>query len=209
MSIEKKKEQELIGAVLQLFMQLGIKSLTMDEIARQLGISKKTLYKYVTDKKDLVSKAMQCAIDEEQCVLCDLNAQEGNAMDKILAINKMVSEKLQSIQPAVIFDLKKYYPEAWEIMENHKREFIFNQVIENLTEGIEEGLYRENLNPEITARIYITLINSIFDSHLFERNIYSFQKIHTEVVRYHLRGIASEKGIKYIQSVFTNKQAII
>ena len=139
MTHDKRKEIELIGSVAQLFMRLGIKSLTMDEIARQLGVSKKTLYKYASDKKELVTKAVQLAIDEEACVMSEMHKAEGSAIDKIFAINTMISEKLQSIQPAVIFDTQKYYPEAWAIMEEHKCVFIHNQVKENLEEGIKEG----------------------------------------------------------------------
>ena len=210
MTQDKRKETELIGSVAQLFMRLGIKSLTMDEIARQLGVSKKTLYKYASDKKGLVTKAVQLAIDEEECVLSEMHIAEGSAIDKIFAINTMISEKLQSIQPAVIFDLQKYYPEAWAIMEEHKCVFIHNQVKENLEEGIKEGLYRKNMNPELVTRIYVTLINSIFDSSLYSLSSHSFKEMHTEVVRYHLRGITNEKGAEYMQQLFntTNSEII-
>lgn len=204
MSIEK--EAELIANITALFMRLGIKSLTMDEIARQLGISKKTLYKYVSDKKELVTKSVQFAISQEECMLSELDSIDGNAIDKILAINQMVSQKLQSIQPSVIFDLQKYYPEAWQVMEGHKKNFIFNQVENNLQEGIKEGLYRDNINCKITAQIYVTLIDSIFNSTLFQDNSFSFHEIHTEVARYHLKGIASEEGVEYIKSVFNKKK---
>jgi len=207
MTEDKRKEMELLGGVAQLFMRLGIKSLTMDEIARQLGVSKKTLYKYASDKKELVSKAMKLVIGEEECVLCDLNAQEGNAIDKILSINAMMSEKLQSIQPAVIFDMQKYYPEAWAIMEDHKRVFVHNQVKENINEGITEGLYRDNMNPELVARIYVSLIDSIFDSNLYESNVQTFQEMHTEVARYHLRAITNAKGIEYVKETFNKKNS--
>jgi len=209
MTEDKRKEMELLGGVAQLFMRLGIKSLTMDEIARQLGISKKTLYKYATDKKQLVTKAMQIVIEQEECVLLEMESTEGNAIDKSLATNKMVSEKLQSIQPAVIFDMQKYYPEAWAIMEDHKCVFIHNQVKENLIEGINEGLYRDNLNPDLVARIYVTLIDSIFDSSLYRDSNNSFLEMHTEVVRYHLRGITNAKGVEYMQQLFNNKNSDI
>jgi TetR/AcrR family transcriptional regulator, cholesterol catabolism regulator len=204
MTHDKRKEIELIGSVAQLFMRLGIRSLTMDEIARQLGVSKKTLYKYASDKKELVTKAVRLAIDEEECVLSEMHKAEGSAIDKIFAINTMISEKLQSIQPAVIFDMQKYYPEAWAIMEEHKCVFIHNQVKENLEEGIKEGLYRKNMNPELVTRIYVTLINSIFDSSLYSLSTHSFKETYTEVVRYHLRGITNEKGVEYMQQLFNN-----
>ena len=209
MTHDKRKEIELIGSVAQLFMKLGIKSLTMDEIARQLGVSKKTLYKYASDKKELVTKAVQLAIDEEECVMSEMHKAEGSAIDKIFAINAMISEKLQSIQPAVIFDMQKYYPEAWAIMEEHKCVFIHNQVKENLEEGIKEGLYRKNMNPELVTRIYVTLINSIFDSSLYSLSSHSFKETHTEVARYHLRGITNEKGVKFMQQLFNNTNSDI
>ena len=201
---DRRKEIELIGSVAQLFMRLGIKSLTMDEIARQLGVSKKTLYKYASDKKELVSKAVQLVIDDEEALLSEMHEANGNAIDKIFAINTMISEKLQSIQPAVIFDMQKYYPEAWAIMEEHKTVFIHNQIKENLEEGIKQGLYRNNMNPELVTRIYVTLINSIFDSPLYSLSNHSFKETHTEVARYHLRGITNKKGVEYMQQMFNN-----
>jgi len=209
MTQDKRKELELITSVAQLFMRLGIKSLTMDEIARQLGISKKTLYKYASDKKELVTKAVQLAIDEEECALSEMHKAEGTAIDKIFAINTMVSEKLQSIQPAVIFDMQKYYPEAWAIMEEHKSVFIHNQIKENLAEGIKQGLYRRNMNPELVTRIYVTLINSIFDSPLYSLSNHSFKETHTEVARYHLRGITNKKGVEYMQQMFNTANSDI
>ena len=209
MTQDKRKELELIASVAQLFMRLGIKSLTMDEIARQLGVSKKTLYKYAYDKKELVSKAVQLAIDEEESLLSEMHEANGNAIDKIFAINTMISEKLQSIQPAVIFDMQKYYPEAWAIMEEHKSVFIHNQIKENLEEGIKQGLYRNNMNPELVARIYVTLINSIFDSPLYSLSKHSFKETHIEVARYHLRGITNKKGVEYMQQIFNKTNSDI
>ena len=209
MTEDKRKEMELLGGVAQLFMRLGIKSLTMDEIARQLGISKKTLYKYATDKKQLVTKAMEIVISQKECTLSEMTVAEGNAIDKSLAMNKMVSERLQSVQPAVIFDLQKYYPEAWAIMEDHKCVFIHNQIKENLIEGVKDGLYRDNLNPDLVARIYVTLIDSIFDSSLYRDSNSNFLEMHTEVVRYHLRGVTNAKGVAYMQELFNNKKSNI
>lgn len=196
--MEEEKQKELFIAVTELFMKYGIKSLTMDDIARQLSISKKTLYLYVSDKKDLVKKCIEMAINEDECVMCETLEEHENAIDELMAINKRLSEKLQTIQPAVMFDLQKYYPEAWKLMEDHKQCFVFEMVMKNINTGINQGLYRENANPEIIASIYITLINKIFDSELFPAHKYSFTSLHKEIARYHIRGIASEKGIKYL-----------
>jgi AcrR family transcriptional regulator len=194
----KEKEKELIMSVTALFMQFGIKSLTMDDICRHLGISKKTLYQYVSDKKDLVKKSIELAIEEDQCLLGAITIQEENAIDELLAINIKISEKLQSVQPAVMYDLQKYYPEAWKIMENHKQCFVNEMVIKNINTGIEQGLYRDNVNPEIVAKIYVSMIDKIFDVSFFPAHKYSFQEMHKEIARYHIRGIANDTGITYL-----------
>ncbi|PJB14814.1 MAG: hypothetical protein CO118_06615 [Flavobacteriales bacterium CG_4_9_14_3_um_filter_32_8] len=192
------KETELLLAVTELFMKLGIKSLTMDDISSHLGISKKTLYQFVTDKKDLVKKALELAINKEECLLDDVCGNVENAIDELLAINEKISKKLQTIQPAVMYDLQKYYPEAWKVMENHKKCFVYDMVVNNINTGILQGYYRENVSPEIIASIYITMIDKIFDSDVFPSQKYSFSSIHKEMARYHIRGIASEKGINYL-----------
>ena len=113
-----------------------------------------------------------------------------------------MSEKLQNVQPAVMYDLQHHYPEAWKVMEDHKKCFVFDKVKANITSGINQGLYRENVNPEIIASIYIIMINKLFDTDLFPSNKYKFSDIHKEIARYHIRGIASKKGIEYLQKQF-------
>lgn len=196
--METNEKELLLLSVTELFMRYGIKSLTMDDISRHLGISKKTLYLVATDKKDLVKQCVELTVNAEECMLCDITTQKGNAIDELFDVNKRISQKLQNVQPAVMYDLQKYYPEAWKLMENHKQCFVAEMVVENIKRGIEEGLYRENVNAEIVAKIYVGLIDKMFDPDFFPTNKYSFEVLHREIARYHIRGIASEKGIKYL-----------
>lgn len=189
----------MIAEVAELFMRYGIKSLTMDEIARQLGMSKKTIYQYVSDKKDLVNQCVQLAISDEQCILSDVKNQKGNAIEILLNINKRVSEKIQNIQLSLMYDLERYYPEAFKIMQSHKKEFVFNMIKENVELGIKEGLYRENLIPEIIASSYIAMTNQLFNPDPTNPPKHSFQILHKEIAKYHIRGIASEKGRVYLK----------
>lgn len=195
---KQEKEKELLIAVTALFMQYGVKSLTMDDICSHLGISKKTLYLYVSDKKDLVKKSLELAIGDDQCMLCEISDTQANPIDELLAINVKISEKLQGMQPAVMYDLQKYYPEAWKVMENHKQCFVFEMVVKNIETGITQGLYRDNVNSELVAKIYVTMLDKIFEVGFFPGHKYSFQEMHREIARYHLRGIASEKGLTYL-----------
>jgi AcrR family transcriptional regulator len=195
------KRKQLISEVTQLFMRYGIKSLTMDEIARQLGMSKKTIYQYVADKKDLVKQCIYLAISEEQFKLCVVQEQKGNAIDILLDLNKKVSEKIQNVQPSVLYDIERYYPDAWKIIETHKKEFIFNMIKNNMELGIEEGLYRKNLIPEVIAYSYIVMTNQLFNPDPINPSKYDFQTLHKEIARYHIRGIASEKGRIYLKQL--------
>ena len=198
-------KEQLLLAITEIFMRYGIKSLTMDDISSHLGISKKTLYQHVSDKKDLVKQCVELTVGAEQCLLCEISEEKGNAIDELFFVNKRISEKLQNVQPAVMFDLQKYYPEAWKVMENHKQCFIYEMMVKNINEGITEGLYRDNVNPEIVAKIYVGLIDKMFDPDFFPSNKFSFEALHREIARYHVRGIASEKGKKYLAQKLINE----
>jgi TetR/AcrR family transcriptional regulator, cholesterol catabolism regulator len=193
------KKTEMLVQATMLFMKCGIKSLTMDDIARHLGISKKTLYQYVSDKKDLVNQCVHLAISDEECILCDVLDQKGNAIDILLDINKRVSEKVQNVQPSVMYDIERYYPDAFKIMDAHKKEFIFNMVKANMELGIKEGLYRNNLIPEVIASSYIAMTSQLFNPDPMNPPKYDFKTLHREIARYHIRGIASEKGRLYLK----------
>lgn len=198
-----EKHIELLVNCAQLFMKFGIKSLTMNDIATHLGISKKTLYLYVTDKKDLVNQTVQVQIDNEEYILEEAINDKGNAIDELLRINQKVSEKLQNIQAGVMYDLQKYFPEAWKIFQNHKCNYIPTIIEANIEKGIKEGLYRENVNPKIIAKLYITMLDKIFDNELFPSMEFNYKALHLEIVRYHIRGIASKKGIEYLKEKLT------
>lgn len=196
----EQKKKEFLANTSMLFMRYGVKSLTMDDIARHLSVSKKTIYKHVSDKKELVKQCMECAITEDECLFTSISSNENaNAIDILLEMNKQIGEKLQNLQPAVMYDIQKYFPESWKILEDHKKKYVFGLIEENINRGIKEGLYRENLVAPIVAGIYITMIDKIFDSEFFPPTKYDFQTLHREIARYHIRGIANEKGRTYLK----------
>ena len=199
----QQRNKEYLQKILEFFMQNGIKSHTMDDISKYLGISKKTLYSFVSSKNDLVNQVMQLTMEDDKHQCEYIIAQEGNAIDKIYAINKRVSEKLQKTQPVVIYDLKNYYPEAWQIVQDYRADFIFQEIKNSLELGIKEGLFRD-FNVEIIAVANVSLIYSMFEEKLFPTDKYSFSEIHKEIVKYHIRGIANEKGLKYINQLLNN-----
>lgn len=200
------KQTQIISEITMLFMKYGIKSLTMDEISRHMGISKKTLYQYVTDKNDLVKKGVGLLIEHEKMMLCSAMDESKTAIDELIGVTKCVSSEIGEMHPSVIFDLQKYYPEAWKLMEEHKKQFIYNMMLENLKRGINEGYYRENINPLIIANIYMGMVDNMLNPENPINKHTSLDKMHTEIIRYHIKGIANDKGLEYLKEALKNKQ---
>ncbi|MFT4756749.1 MAG: AcrR family transcriptional regulator [Vicingaceae bacterium] len=196
------EEKQLFEKVSQLFMRYGIKSMTMDEVARQLGISKKTLYQFVDNKKDLVKKMMEFHIDGEQCSLEATFSKCDNAIDEIMEMTKEVGSQMKEMHPSVMFDMRKYHPEAFQILVNHKDEFVRKCIHNNLENGIKEGFYRTNLNPEIVTELYLSMMSSIMNPENTPSKDINVHEVHGEMMRYHIRGIASSKGREYLKQKF-------
>jgi len=181
----------------KLFRKFGIKSLGMDDIARELGMSKKTIYQYVTDKNDLVNKTFEYALNDQKVKCLNIKSCTTNPVEEIVLISKEVSQQLKGTNPSIFFDLRKYHPDAWQLFNNFSNEFVFSQIKENLINGKLKGLYREDINPDIIARLYISMMQIITNPELFSNVDYDFGAVYSEMIRYHFHGICTSKGCKY------------
>jgi DNA-binding XRE family transcriptional regulator len=179
----------------ELYMKYGIKSITMDDVARELGISKKTLYQYVTDKDDLVGKVMDNEIAIRQEEICNCFRIGYNAIEELFEISILMNKLMRDQNPATEHDLKKYYPQHFQKIVNARREGIINYILLNLKKGIKEGLYRKEMNKEVIAKLYLWRIENAQISELFSAEEFSSIKLFVELLNYHVRGIATEKGI--------------
>ena len=192
------REQQILQESGKVFMRLGIRSVNMDDIAQHLRISKKTLYQYVKDKNELVLKAVGRITDHHRACILGICAKSHNAIDESFEITRFVASQVGQVHPSVHFDLQKYHPEAWELLQSTERRDIHACITNNLQKGIEEGLYREDLDIDVIARIYISRFDVTFDGELFPADKYHFEDVIWELFRYHIRGIASDKGVKYL-----------
>lgn len=194
----ENREQHILAEAGKVFMRLGIRSVNMDDIAQHLRISKKTLYQYVKDKNELVLRIVkEQTTHHRECIL-GICAGGHNAIDESFEITRFVASQVGQIHPSVHFDLQKYHPEAWDLLQTTEREDIYQCISNNLKKGIEEGLYREDLDIDVIARIYISRFDVTFDGNLFPGGKYRFEDVIWELFRYHTRGIASDKGLKYL-----------
>jgi hypothetical protein len=168
-------------------------------------MSKKTLYKFVSDKEDLVRKAMAFHCDVEDRALKAIHDKQLNAIDEAFEIMSMVIHMIKDLNPGVVYDITKYHPELMREMEANRHCMIAETMKSNMEKGKREGLYREDLNVEIVSGIYVSSADAIFHKFITQEGNHSFADIYLELFRYHIRGIASEKGIAYlIQKVKTH-----
>lgn len=194
----ESKEENIIAQVRQMYLKYGIKSVTMDDVARELGISKKTLYLHFKDKNDLVLKSMECQIDIDKASVNAIKDLKLNAIDELLEIASNVALTLKSIQPAVIFDIQKYYPQVWQLQMEYRQNFVVQTIIDNIKKGVEEGLYRPNFTPEIIAKFFAVKIENMFDDKIFPTAKFDLANVYMEYISYHLMGICNQKGADYI-----------
>lgn len=194
------EEKDIIIKVGGFFVKYGIKSMTMDDISSHLGISKKTLYQFVENKKDLVKKVMSNLIANQQNCICEMHDGSGNAIDKLLEISSFINEHMRALHPSVIFDLKKYYPDAWGVLNEHKQEFIYSTIKSNLEVGMKEGLYRSDMNTEVVTRLFLAMTNALIDPNSFPKGYFTKEEMHKEITQYHIRAVLNKKGIDYFKT---------
>lgn len=187
-----------------LFGRYGIKSITMDDVAKELGISKKTLYQYVSDKNDLVEKTLDFHLQRSEHT-CDLLVEEqSNPIEAMLAIGDFFCQHMKDTNPSLMFDLRKYHPSALQKLNEYRLETVVTQLKGNLTQGIEEGLYRGDINIDIVPRLYIGMVDGILESDFFPRDEFKFEEVINQMLRYHIHGIATPKGIEYLNKLSKN-----
>lgn len=198
-----EKFKQLLNQSIGVFMRYGIKSVTMDDLARELGVSKKTLYQYVKDKNELLSKSIELMIDED-CIMCDQLKKTGyNAVEEMFYIYKNGTEKLKNFHPSVVYDLQKYYPEAWSKFDYHRKTFITQEIFDNLEKGKSEGFYRQEIDSKLYSIFYTMFIHSLIEPSMkILDGEYTLQKIILEHVVYHLYAVCTEKGKKQITKYF-------
>lgn len=194
-------ENILIGSE-SLFMKYGIKSITMDEIARELGISKKTLYQHVDNKADLVAMVIKRHFEGEKKFMEGIGRESENSVDEMIRIFRHVAQHLRRVSPTVVFDLQRYYPEAWKVQTDFKNKYIHNCITQNIERGIKEGFYRKDVNIDIISKFYINTIEVLTDSDIFPVGEYTFVEIYSQFIQYHLNGLLTEKGRAIFEESF-------
>jgi TetR/AcrR family transcriptional regulator, cholesterol catabolism regulator len=197
------KEKILRGAS-DLFMRYGVRSISMDDIARQLSISKKTLYQHFADKDELVLLVATAILEEKRKHYDAIQAISKNSIEELARISMHMKSDLESINPSLLYDLQKFHPKAWAKWIAHKNEHMCDSIVQNLTKGIEAGYFRPEINPEILAAIRIELIQIGFNTEAFPLNRFNLSEIQEQLFDHFVYGLLTDKGRKLYEKYKSN-----
>jgi AcrR family transcriptional regulator len=188
-----------------LFMKLGIRSVSMDDIASQLGISKKTIYQLFADKDELVDQIIEADIQQIQTDCNKCCETSIDAIDEIFKTMEMIVAQFRNMNPMVIFDLQKYHHRSFEKFMQHRNTFLLEIITNNLERGLKEGLYRENIKIDILARFRLESMMLAFNMDLFPPTTFNALEVTLEIIQHFLYGLSTEKGYQLINEYKTRK----
>jgi len=183
----------------ELFMRYGFKSVTMDEIAGQLGVSKKTIYQFFADKDELVEAVMQAEIEYMRTECIRQNTESENAIEELFKDMDSMQETFNALNPQIVFDLEKFYPKTFEKFKKYKHTFLLDVIKKNLERGRTEELYRTDFDLDIVARFRLESSFVMFNQDVFPYGKYSLITVSNEIYYLFLHGIATTKGKKIIE----------
>lgn len=191
------KDRILKGAE-ELFFKYGVKSITMDDIAKHLGISKKTIYQFYADKNEIVQLLIRQHIKINECVCEEMIEKTANVVEEFLGMIKQISAMFSQMNPTLFYDLQKYHPKVWKIVTEFKYNFIERTVEEAMSRGVEQGLVRKDINIKILAKVRVEQIELAFNPQVFPPDKFKLVDVQLALLEHFLYGICTLKGYKLI-----------
>lgn len=200
-------KERIIQSALNLFWRYGIKSVTMDDIAKDLGISKRTIYQHYSDKEAILEMVVRHELSTQKCDMDKLDMYADQPIEQMIQTSEQMRTALANINPVLLYDLKKYYPQAWQLFQSYKNEVVMESIRENLAKGIEQGLYRADLNIEILSILRLEQVELAFDPTIYPPGKFNVIDLQQQLLHHFLRGLLTEKGCEHYNTI-KDKSAI-
>jgi AcrR family transcriptional regulator len=198
-------QDRILNKARELMFQTGVKHVTMDDLATQLGISKKTIYQYFKDKDALVSSVVENDL-AKHALICNQSMQiADNAVHEIFLLMTVLQELFSSMNPLTLFEIEKYYPLAFDKIKKHKDDFIFSMISANLEKGIAEGLYRKDVDVTILSRYRLETSLIPFNIHVFHPSKFDMLKVNLQIIEHFVYGVATLEGHKLMDAYKLSK----
>lgn len=192
-------KEKILRAAEELFTRYGVRSISMDDIARHLSVSKKTLYQHFADKEDIVTLACKGHLGRHANEFEAIRQTAKNAIDELAKISLCLKRTMQEMNPSLLFDLQKYHPKAWAEWMDHKNKHIRCSVVRNIRQGIEEGYFRPEIDPEVAASVRLELLQLAFDEQIFPREKFRLPDVQMQIFDHFVYGLVTDKGRKLYQ----------
>jgi len=189
-------QEKILKTSLELFFKYGIKHVTMDEIAKELGMSKKTIYHFYKEKDDLVNQLCGFELKNHECKFEEINKAAKDPIHEIMLISENMRAMMQNVNPMFFLDLQKFYPAAYQRFTAFKENHAHKLILINIKKGIELGVYRADLDPEFVSRLRLAQIDMLMFGNYFSYEKISFASTHTIVLDIFIFGICTIKGHK-------------
>lgn len=191
-------QEKILKTSLELFFKFGIKRVTMDDIAKELGMSKKTIYQFYKEKDDIVNQLCEIEMIKHQKKFEDVFLQSKNPIHEIMLISDNIREMMQNINPVFFLDLQKFHPTAFMQFQTFKENWAYKDIVRNIIKGKEEGFYRSEIDEDFVARHRLAQIDMLMFGNYFSFEKISFTKSHELVLDMFVYGICTIKGHKLI-----------
>ncbi len=188
----------------QLFFRYGVKSVTMDAIAAELGISKKTIYQHFPDKDSMVLEVVQSFIEQDSLKWDELDRMYSNVIEKMFKSFEMVKDMITQMNPRLLFEIQKYFPNAYQLFKEHGEKCIHTNLIADFKKGAQFGYFRKDIDFELLARLRMAEVNLAFDPDFYPTNKLSLYDTQLTLMDIFMRGILTEKGLTLYNSYQNN-----
>lgn len=197
-------KSRILNVAGELFGKFGFRSISMDDIAHQLGMSKKTIYQYFSDKNEIVTLAVSRHLAHEKSVLQNIYDEAADAIDFLLASNQRMMQNIKETSSALILDLRKYHLDAWTLIEQFRKSFLFDLLLSNYQRGIQQALFRGDVMPEVIIRVRLEEVSMPLDYDLFPKEKYTRSELAGALLDHFILGVATEKGKALYATYKTN-----
>lgn len=196
--MKTEAEERIIESATELFYRFGIKSITMDDVAKHLAMSKKTLYQHFRDKTEMVRKCCEHDLEKRQCMFKEIAEQAADPIGELMQLMKHMESMFSRVNPHLFYDMKKYYPEVWKVYRDFKEKNMMEMIEENFRKGIEIGLYRNDINVAILARLRMEEVEMGFNPEFYPPEKFTVAKVQLALFDHFMHGITTLKGHKLI-----------
>jgi len=189
-------KEDILHKAGDLFLEFGFKSVTMDDLAKALGVSKKTIYGYFKNKSDLVEQVAYFIRDRIHAEIDLVQLKTLDPIEEMIEIKKVVMKRLKNEKTSPQFQFQKYYPKIYAKMRESQVCKMEDCISKNIERGVREDYYRQDIHKVFTCRIYIAGMLNLKDEELFKDSHLSPKELYEEFLKYHLRSIVDNKGYK-------------